>query len=342
MHFGITGCFGGLDGLTFQDHVEFAQTAERLGYESIWLNEEHFVAEDRLCLAPIPLASYLAGRTESLRLGFSVIQLPVHDPLRLAEDIATLDVLSGGRVDFGVSRSGNDRYHRGFGIPREERTERFNEALGFIQKYWTANSPIDHHGRFYHYENVVSSPKPIQRPHPPIYIGARQPESVRRVAEGGHRLIGGVIQTLSYTVEDITTFREAARETQRALVPEDITIGRFVFLAETDARAREEAKPVIAGLAENFRRGGLLQTGYVVNSDQLDLETFQREIAIVGSPETCAVQIEQLARSLGFGRFNCGFGFSGIAQPEQVQRSFRLFGEQVIAGFGRGERDPVG
>ena len=335
MHFGITGCFGGLDGLTLDGHLEFVEAAERLGYESIWLNEEHFVAEKRLCLAPIPLASFLAGRTDTLRLGFSVIQLPVHDPLRLAEDIATLDVLSGGRVDFGISRSGNDRYHRGFGIPRDERTERFDEALDFIQKYWTADGAIDHPGRFYHYENVLLSPKPIQRPHPPIYIGARQPESVRRVAQSGHRLIEGVIQTLSYTIEDIATFRDAAREARRALLPEDVTIGRFVFVAETDARAQEDAQPVIAALAENFRRGGLLQTGYVVNSDQLDLETFQREIAIVGSPETCATQIAALERSLGFGRFNCGFGFSGYARPEHVKRSFQLFGEEVIPLFDR-------
>lgn len=333
MHFGITGCSGGLDGLPLDERIRAIEEAERLGYDSIWLNEEHFAEEDRLCLGPVPLASYIAARTTCLHLGFSVLQLPVHDPLRLAEDVATLDVLSGGRVEFGVSRSGNERYHRGFGVPMEERTERFDEALSVIQDLWTSDGPVTHEGRFYHYHDVELSPKPAQRPHPPIYVGARQPSSVQRVAASGHRFIAGVIQALSFTVADVQAFRESAREIGREITPEDITIGRFVVVAETDALAREVAGPAIAGLRENFRRSGLLEKGFVVNRQQLDPETFAREIAIVGSPTTCAQRIADLNQELGFGRFNCGFGFSGYARPEDVRRSLRLFGTEVIPRF---------
>ena len=168
MHFGITGCSGGLDGLTLDERIALIEEGERLGFESIWLNEEHFVYEDRLCLSPIPLLSFLAGRTESLRLGFSVLQLPFHNPLRLAEDISTLDVLSKGRVEFGISRSGNESYHRGFGIPSSERTERFDEGLQCIEAFWNATEPVDHHGTFWNFEKVVLTPKPYQQPHPPI------------------------------------------------------------------------------------------------------------------------------------------------------------------------------
>ncbi len=336
MNFGVTGCFGGFDGLTLDERVDLLQEAEGLGYESIWLNEEHFAAESRLCLAPVPLASYLAGRTEKLRLGFSVLQLPIHDPLRLAEDISTLDVMSKGRVNFGISRSGLPRYHLGFGSPIEERTDRFYEALGVIQNLWLAEGPINHHGRFFHYEDVVLSPKPIQRPHPPIFIGARDPASVRRVASGGYRLIEGVIQAMSYTYADIEAFRKGAAEAGRTLGPEDITLGRFVFVAETDARARDESRGAMATLAEGFRTSGHIQRGFVVDEEQLDSEKFEREFAIVGGPDTVAARIEELRQSTGCGRFNCGFGVSGHATPDQVRRSVRLFGSEVIPRFADG------
>jgi alkanesulfonate monooxygenase SsuD/methylene tetrahydromethanopterin reductase-like flavin-dependent oxidoreductase (luciferase family) len=333
VNFGVTGCFGGLDGLSLDQRVDLLQEAESLGFESIWLNEEHFANEGRMCLAPIPLASYLAGRTETLKLGFSVLQLPMHQPLRLAEDIATLDVLSKGRVFFGVSRSGLPRYHAGFGSPMEERTDRFAEALDVIQRLWTAEVPFDHHGRFFHYENVLLSPKPIQRPHPPIFIGARDPGSVRRVATGGHRLIEGVIQAMSYTYTDIDVFRQAAAEVGRVLGPDDITLGRFVFVAETDAKAREESRRAIVSLAEGFHTSGHIQRGFVVDEEHLEVERFEREFAVVGDPDTCAARIEELRQSTGCGRFNCGFGLGGHAAPDQVFRSLRLFGTEVIPRF---------
>jgi alkanesulfonate monooxygenase SsuD/methylene tetrahydromethanopterin reductase-like flavin-dependent oxidoreductase (luciferase family) len=333
VHFGVTGCFGGLDGLTLDERVDLLQEAERLGYESIWLNEEHFVSESRFCLSPIPLASYLAGRTEKLRLGFSVLQLPLHNPLRLAEDIATLDVLSGGRVDFGVSRSGLPRYHEGFGNPIEERTERFAEGLELVQKFWTSEEPVSHQGKFHQYENVILSPKPVQKPHPPIYIGARDPASVRRVASGGYRLIEGVVQALSYTIEDVAAFREGARESGRILGPEDVTIGRYVFVAETDAKAREESREGLAALAKSFHTSGHIQRGFVVDESQLEADRFEREFAVVGSPDTCAARIEELREALRFGRFNCGFGVLGHGTRDGVQRSLRLFGREVIPRF---------
>src|SRR5262249_23122850 len=162
--------------------------------------------------------------------------------------------------------------------------------------------------RFHQYENVVLSPKPIQKPHPPIYIGARDPASVRRVASGGYRLIEGVVQALSYTVDDVEAFRAGAREAGRTLGPADITIRRFVFVGETDEQAREESREGLAALAKGFFTSGHIQRGFVVDESQLDPDRFEREFAVVGSPETCAARIEELRASLGFGRFNCGFG----------------------------------
>jgi alkanesulfonate monooxygenase SsuD/methylene tetrahydromethanopterin reductase-like flavin-dependent oxidoreductase (luciferase family) len=150
------------------------------------------------------------------------------------------------------------------------------------------------------------------------------------VASGGYRLIEGVIQALSYTVDDVEAFRDGARQAGRTLGPDDITIGRFVFVAETDELAREESREGLAALAKGFYTSGHIQRGFVVDESQLASEKFEREFAIVGSPETCVARIEELRETLGFGRFNCGFGVSGHATPDQVYHSLRLFGREVI------------
>src|SRR5208283_4452428 len=124
-HIGLSGCGGGFEAVSSNEILELAETAEGLGFDAVWLNEEHLhgsnlVAEGRRCLSPLILASAILARTRTLRVGFSVLLLPLHHPIRLAEDIATLDVLSGGRVDLGISRGWNGRFMAAYGVSRDE------------------------------------------------------------------------------------------------------------------------------------------------------------------------------------------------------------------------------
>jgi alkanesulfonate monooxygenase SsuD/methylene tetrahydromethanopterin reductase-like flavin-dependent oxidoreductase (luciferase family) len=241
MRFGLTGCHGGLDGLALDEQTELIQEAEHLGYESIWLNEEHFQAGGRFCLSPGTHASYLAARTERLRLGFSVLLVPLHDPLRLAEEIASLDQLSGGRVEVGISRGGNERYHHAFGIEYAQRTTRYLEALACMHAFWAGDGPVDFAGEHFTYNAVEMTPKPVQRPHPPIHVGARDPDSVRRAAISGYALLEGPVQSLEYSLLDVQAYRSGAASVGRVVDPNALTFGRVVFLAEDDARARAQA-----------------------------------------------------------------------------------------------------
>src|SRR5215469_11308535 len=138
---GLAGCGGGFESPSPAGLLEFAEFAEELGFAGLWLNEEHYQGgtieeEGRRCLSPVPLAAAILARTVRLRVGFSVLLLALHHPVRLAEEIATLDTLSNGRVDFGISRGGNGRYLDVYGVAKDQVNARFAEALAFVLRAW--------------------------------------------------------------------------------------------------------------------------------------------------------------------------------------------------------------
>lgn len=167
---GLSGCGGGLESGHGADVLAMAESAEALGFQSLWINEEHFQGgtnprEGRTCLSPLILAAAIAARTSRIRIGFSVLVLPLHQPLRLAEEIATLDLLSGGRVDLGISRGANPKYATAFGFAPDEIAERFDTCLDIMLRAWREPEIVIGG------ETWAMAPKPVQTPHPPIYMG---------------------------------------------------------------------------------------------------------------------------------------------------------------------------
>src|SRR6516165_8866755 len=177
MRFGIFGAaqagsprVGAPMGQGFHDFIDFNVEAEALGYHSTFLVEHHFTGWNQVS-APLTLLTWLASRTTTLRLGTAVMVLPWHNPVILAEQAATLDLLSGGRLDFGVGKGYRYNEFRGFVIPFEEADARFDEALAMILQAWTADEPFSHRGKYWQFDNIVVEPPTAQRPHPPIWMG---------------------------------------------------------------------------------------------------------------------------------------------------------------------------
>lgn len=195
---GLSGCSGALESISTSELLDLASFVEDLGYDALWLNEEHFQsgagggADGRRCLSPLILASAMLARTSRLRIGFSVLLLAMHHPLRLAEDLASLDVLSDGRVDFGVSRGANPRYLAAFGISEELTSHgSFVASLKLMKDAWSENAIEIGSDQF------SFQPKPVQRPHPPIYVGTYTPETAVWAAEQGHRIICHGVNSLA-------------------------------------------------------------------------------------------------------------------------------------------------
>jgi alkanesulfonate monooxygenase SsuD/methylene tetrahydromethanopterin reductase-like flavin-dependent oxidoreductase (luciferase family) len=155
----------------FRDFIEYNIEAEALGFHSTFVVEHHFTGYGQVS-ATLNLLTWLGARTRWLRLGTAVIVLPWHNPVLLAEQAATLDLLSGGRLDFGIGKGYRYNEFAGFCVPMEEADARFDEALGVILKAWTADAPFSHRGKYWQFDNIVVEPPTAQRPYPPIWMGA--------------------------------------------------------------------------------------------------------------------------------------------------------------------------
>lgn len=150
------------------------------GYDGVWLAEHHFNTYS-VCPSPHLMALQVASRTAKLRIGLAVSLAVFYNPLRLAEEVAMLDVLSGGRINWGAGRGLDPTEFRAFGVPVEESAARFQEAVDIVLAAWT-NDRITHHGQFWDYDGIEVLPKPKQHPHPPEWLAATPPEAIQRVA----------------------------------------------------------------------------------------------------------------------------------------------------------------
>ena len=193
MRFGLFGGpaaeLGGEDERhAYHRFADYAVEAEALGFVSVFLTEHHFTGLGQAS-SPLTLLGNLAARTSTMRLGTAVTVLPWYNPVMVAEQAATVDVLSNGRLDFGVGRGFRAAEFQGFGQSMEEASARHEEALEVILKAWTTVGRWSHQGRFWTYADVVAEPASVQSPHPPIWVGAGSPPSLTGAAEAGFKVL---------------------------------------------------------------------------------------------------------------------------------------------------------
>jgi alkanesulfonate monooxygenase SsuD/methylene tetrahydromethanopterin reductase-like flavin-dependent oxidoreductase (luciferase family) len=251
------GLFGGAEasrttdgdpGRGFWEFIEANIEAERLGFYSTFLVEHHFSGSGQVS-SPLDLLSWVAARTTSIRVGTAVLVLPWHDPVLLAERAATLDLLSRGRLDFGVGKGYRHSEFVGFCVPTEEAEARFDESLAVILKAWSSDQPFSHEGRFWHYREIVVEPPTAQKPHPPVWISAGRPESVRKVAALGANLLLDQFASTEAIGERIALFRTECEARGRVFDPMDVAVARNVYVAR-------DADDASAALARQARIHG--------------------------------------------------------------------------------------
>lgn len=175
----------------FREALELAEAAEAWGLDGVWLGEIHFSPTRSVQSAPMALASFMAARTRRIRIGTAVTVLPLAHPLRIAEEVATVDHLSGGRFDFGIGRSGAPRAYDVLNIPYAESQARFEEALAIIKRAWTGE-PFAWDGKFFRFSETTVAPRPLQAPHPPLRMAANSPETFPVVGRLGLPLFVGL------------------------------------------------------------------------------------------------------------------------------------------------------
>lgn len=318
----------GSRGGSYLDVVDQCVEADALGFAGVWLAERHFQSGDLLWPSPMVAAAYIAASTRRIRVGLAARVLPFHHPLHVAADAATLDVLSEGRLDLGVSRSSMDEApHRLFGAPREEARARFDEALSVIRLYF-AGRPFSYQGRFYNLDGVVPSPLPVQRPHPPIYVVANNPVSLEAAADQGHSVfVSGALPTgeVRHTVGRYQRRAAAAGHDPEAA---DVPVNRFVFVGETREHARRVMRePFLAFLATrapDLRAHLEARLGPRARS----FEQLADEVCLFDDAEGCAAALTDLAETAGVRHALCTFNLVTLEHRLALE-SMRRFAREV-------------
>src|SRR5262247_2787211 len=303
MRFGLFGSAqarrGGPDvdsGAGFREFIETNVEAEALGYHSTFLVEHHFTGFGQVS-ATLNLLTWVGARTTTLRLGTAVIVLPWHNPVLLAEQAATIDLLSGGRLDFGIGKGYRHNEFAGFCIPMEESDGRFEEALEVIVKAWTSDAPWSHRGKYWQFDNVVVEPPTAQKPHPPFWMGAGHPESIARVAERGHNLLLDQFAPIEQNGERIAIFKREVEARGRVFDPMTVAVTRSVNVVMT---AAEKEKAVEVRMAARKRTERLAQRPDGQNKASIMSYAMtpeaSEESALYGTPDEIIAKIQTLER----------------------------------------------
>ncbi|MBI3988350.1 MAG: LLM class flavin-dependent oxidoreductase [candidate division NC10 bacterium] len=317
---------------TYRDILDQIQYAEELSFDGVWLGERHFHHSDLLYPSPFSVAAAIAAKTSRIRIGTAAKILPLDHPIHVAEDAATLDILSGGRLDLGVTRAGLDEeFHHAFHAPLEETRGRFQEALEVILKAWITDR-FSYDGKYYKIPEVSVHPKPLQKPHPPIYVVAISPETIRYAAGRGYPIFVGAIQRLPdlKRTHDLywQTYKEAGHNGTRVALP----VNRFLYVGETDRKAWEEMEgPFMAFINEKAPdlKAALCQR---YGEGNLSFDRFLNDFCIFGSPDTCIAKIKELEREIGLKYLLCTLNYVTMDHALCL-KSMERFAKFVMPSF---------
>jgi alkanesulfonate monooxygenase SsuD/methylene tetrahydromethanopterin reductase-like flavin-dependent oxidoreductase (luciferase family) len=248
MQFGIFGSaqastadLGPETGQGFRDYLDMAVEAEALGYRSSFLVEHHFTGWNQVS-ATLMLQTALAMRTTKLRLGTAVIVLPWHNPVLLAEQAATLDLISNGRFDFGIGKGYRHNEFAGFHIPIDEAEVRFEECVEVMTKAFVSRERFSHRGRFWQFDDIVVEPPPSQKPHPPFWVAAASEASIKRAARRGFNLILDQYASPEQLGQRIALYRAERQAAGLPFDPMQVAVARQMHVADSKADAGNALK----------------------------------------------------------------------------------------------------
>ena len=321
-------------GQGYKQFVDYNIEAEALGYHASFLVEHHFTGFGQVS-ASLTLLTWVAAKTKTLRLGTAVLVLPWHNPVLVAEQAATIDLLSGGRLDFGVGKGYRHNEFAGFCLPIEEADARFNESLDVIVKAWTSKQRFSHHGKYWRFEDIIVEPPTAQRPHPPMWMAAGSPDSIRQVAARGFNLLLDQFASIEQVGERIAIFKEAVETRGRVFNPMDVGVARAYFVAKDQAdkdsalERRLEAQRRLAAIS-NSPDGTKNKASIMAFSDTREAS---EESALYGTPDEIARKLEKLR--------DAGVGYILLNGGGPAEESLRRFAREVMPAFVKESRAKV-
>ena len=326
----------------FGEMLEQVEYAEEVGFDSIWIAEHHS-SRYGICPSLMPLLSHIAARTKKIRIGAGVSVLPFHNPIFLAEESAMLDVLSNGRLDFGVGRGSADYEYGNFNIDFDTRDARTQEALDIILGLWT-QSDFSFQGEFYQVKGLTIAPWPVQKPHPPVYLAvSRTPASVDVAVSRDLPILTSFSTPEADNLGLFSLYAERCTAAGKNLPVEEMPYFRFVYLDEDEQTAREYPRQSLTWVRD---LGGYRRT--ITHGDEINMDldhwvrtrnvepaSYESELettAYFGTPDQCVQRITKLRDEHGIGYFGASMSF-GSMEHSRVLSSMELFAKEVMPKF---------
>ncbi|MBV9459213.1 MAG: LLM class flavin-dependent oxidoreductase [Bradyrhizobium sp.] len=328
----------------FAQSFELVDAAERWGLDAMWLAELHFEPGRSVLSSPMILAAAIAQRTRRMKIGTAVQVLPLCHPLRLAEEAATVDQISDGRLIFGVGRSGFAHVYQAYGVPYEESRERFAETLEIVKRAWT-HERFSFSGKYFTYDKVAVVPKPLQKPTPPIRIAATSIDTYAAIGTLGHPIfVAARLGTLSELAPLVRGYREAYSAAGHSGAGE-VYLRVPVYLAETEERARREPEESVMHLFRSI--GGKLEASANLagaraieqraeRGQQLQTVSYDealRDKMIVGTPDLVAEKLRRLREEIGLDGILAELNPGSLIPHALVMNALRLLCQEVMPRF---------
>lgn len=346
MKLGMLHLFENPEGFTehevVKNQMELMIEAERLGYDSVMPAEHHF-SEYGYCASPQVSLAAVAARTSKIRLGTGVVVLPFHNPVRVAEDFAFIDLMSDGRVDLGVGRGYQPMEYKGFGMDQTHSREIFREGMEVIHKCWTEDR-FSYNGKYYQFDDICVRPKPLQKPHPPIYMAVLSPETFRIAGRSGYNVLMSTVFGLTPELakEGMANYREGRHEGGHDPKAGKIACLIMVYPGKTREAARKTFGPRVTWYYRTIAKyvappqGQHDIKGYDGYGKSRDLaasvefnDLVDGTSIVCGEPDYCIEKLVGLADEFGFDELLCWTRIGGL-ENAKVLSAMELLGTDII------------
>ncbi len=314
----------------FRDTLEQVVLAEELGYDHAFVSEHHFLKNDMLP-SPLIAISYLAAKTQRIKLGTGLLLLPLHDPVRIAEDTSVVDVISEGRLILGLGQGFRPEEFDGFHRNLKDRNKLMREGIQLLRRFWTEKD-VTFEGEMFNYKNLNVTPKPLQKS-PPIWIGAKVPSAIRVAADLGDVWYADPITPLHLIKERREGWFDALDEVGKGRESASMAYYREFFVGETEAAAWENGGN---GIVKEY--GGYLAMGHLVTHDGKPIPKDRKDLvpeivkqrATIGDPQTCVDELLKIKQELDLDHMVLKMKYFGVPSAN-VKVSMRLAAEKVVS-----------
>ena len=313
------------------EHLEQTRIAAELGFDAVF-GFEHFLTPQYLTLHQLTFLARVAAEAGHMRVGTGIALAALHNPVELADMIATLDVVTGGRTIFGVGLGYRQEEFDAFGIEKRRSARVFEAKLDVIRRLW-AGEVVDAEGPGYRLEGAQTQLKPVQQPRPPLWIAANSDVAVRRAGRLGDAWYIGPHSSVEALEAQLPVYREGLREGGKG-DPAELPIAREVFIDETRERAWERAKPYLEAKYRVYSEWGQDKVLPDGNTFGLDYRELARDRFLIGTPDDVLAGLQDCERRLGVNLVNVRLQWAGMEGAE-AERALRLLGTEVLPGLER-------